>query len=114
MISNLVDSVFVIGASKQGSSVRYLKQLKSRGGELIYTEDNVIVCLVTQEDGKLQFVFNDFGNEYEHLQEIDHQERLEKVFELRSQGYSNEKIGRMLGVSEGTIRNCFKKIGESE
>lgn len=108
MIGNLVDGVFAIGSSKQGSAIRYLKQIKSRASELIYDDENVIICQLEQIEGMLQFVFKEFGNEYHHLKVVDRQERINKALELKARGLSNVKIARQLGVSEGAVRTWVK------
>lgn len=35
---------------------------------------------------------------------------LAKAIELRGQGYSNVKIGKLLGVSESTVRSRFRAM----
>jgi RecA-family ATPase len=108
MISNLVDSIFAIGASKKGNSTRYLKQIKCRSGEIVYNTDNIISCQIVQNTSKLMFEFNEFGDEHDHLQPVDKEELKNKAKALKAQGMNNVQIGNLLNVTEGTIRNWVK------
>ncbi len=110
MISNLVDSIFAIGASKQDSAFRYIKQIKSRGSELQYHSENVILCQITNYPHKLEFRFLKFDDEFEHLMSYDRNEHMNKLREMVSQGKSNVEIGKLLGKSEGSIRMWKKKL----
>lgn len=109
MISNLADSVFAIGSSQKDSSYRYIKQLKCRSAEMIYTSENVIVCKIDKYPNKLELKFIEYGFEQEHLKEVDKQERMTRIRRLKSEGKSNVEIGEIFGVVEGTIRNWLKE-----
>jgi RecA-family ATPase len=105
MISNLVDSVCAIG----DSSIRYIKHIKCRSSEMLYDSENVLVCQIQKEQSKLEFKFNEFGYEYEHLKEIDKQTRLAEVKKLKTEGKNNVEIGRLFGVTEGAVRAWLKE-----
>jgi RecA-family ATPase len=109
MISNLVDSIFTIGASRKEKSMRYIKHIKSRSSEIIHDSENVIVCNIIKDDSKLEFNLLGLGFEQEHLKEIDKQERLLEVKRLKSQGKTNVEIGQQFGVTEGAIRAWLKE-----
>lgn len=109
MISNLVDSVFAIGASQKDSSIRYIKHIKCRSSEMLYDSENVLVCQIQKEKSKLEFKFIEFGIEQEHLKEIDKQIRIEQAKQMKKQGFSNVKIGEQFGVVEGTVRKWLKE-----
>ena len=109
MISNLVDSVFAIGTSQKDSSIRYIKHIKCRSSEMLYDSENILVCQIQKEQSKLEFKFNEFGYEYEHLKEIDKQTRLAEVRKLKTEGKNNVEIGRLFGVTEGAVRAWLKE-----
>lgn len=109
MISNLVDSVFAIGSSQKDSSWRYIKQLKCRSAEMIYTSENVIVCRIDKCPSKLEMNFIEFGYEQDHLKEIDKLSRYNEVKRLKSEGKSNVDIGKLYGVTEGAVRSWLKE-----
>lgn len=109
MISNLVDSVFAIGSSQKDSTYRYIKQLKCRSAEMLYTSENVIVCKIDKYPNKLELKIIGYGFEQEHLKEIDKQARLELVKQYKANGMSNVKIAEMYGVTEGAVRIWLKE-----
>lgn len=113
MLMNFCDSCFAIGESFQENGLRYLKQIKQRNTENIYSSHNVIICKLENPSNFLQFSFIGFENELDHLKyqdsRIETNERNNKVFELSNQGISNVKIAKTLGCTEGTIRNILKK-----
>lgn len=109
MISNLVDSVFAIGSSQKDSSYRYIKQLKCRSAEMLFTSENVIVCKIDKYPNKLELKLIGFGFEQEHLKEVDKQERLIRIKQLKSEGKSNVEIGDLYGVTEGAVRAWLKE-----
>jgi len=110
MKSNFADEIFAIGASKKGSNVRYIKQLKCRDRERIYDENNVLEMILTKEDGFLSFKENGTCPEVDHLTNVDYRgsEQKEAAAALRAEGKSNVEIARILGKSEGAIRKWFK------
>lgn len=67
MKSNFADSVFTIGRSAYDKNIRYIKQLKVRNGELIYDEENVLVCELTTRSGFLGFSEIGYQNERDLL-----------------------------------------------
>lgn len=112
MKSNFADSVFTIGKSAFDKSLRYIKQLKVRSGELIYDEENVLLCELTTNQGYLGFKQLGFRKEKELLKQKEtagfHQ-TIEQVLNLKSQGYSNVQISKQLHCSEAAVRKWLKK-----
>lgn len=112
MKSNFADSVFTIGKSAFDKSLRYIKQLKVRSGELIYDEENVRLCELTTNQGYLGFKQLGFRKEKELLKQKEtagfHQ-TIEQVLNLKSQGYSNVHISKQLHCSEAAVRKWLKK-----
>jgi hypothetical protein len=66
ILSNAADSIFAIGRSGRDSGERFIKQVKSRTGEVVYDEENVPVFRLKKIDGKfLGFEFIEWGEESE-------------------------------------------------
>jgi KaiC/GvpD/RAD55 family RecA-like ATPase len=112
MKSNFADSVFTIGRSAFDKSLRYIKQLKVRSGELIYDEENVLLCELSTNEGYLGFNQLGFRQEKELLRQREtsgYDENIEQVLELKSKGYSNVQIGKQLQFSESVVRKWLKR-----
>ncbi len=63
MLMNFCDSSFSVGESSIDKSLRYLKQIKQRNTEQIYSEENVCVFQISKPSNFLQFEFLNFGTE---------------------------------------------------
>lgn len=115
-ISNFVDSVFAIGASNQGESYRYLKQLKARNSEIIYGYSNVAICEVKKTD-MIRFEFRGFALEEDHLvQQVRSRNREPKPLDLeiidmisRHPDFSNEKIAKLLETNRMKVKRVRDK-----
>lgn len=99
-ISNFVTSVIAIGESKQDKFRRYIKHLKRRKGEKIFTEDNVAECTVCKEGPDLRWEFTGLGRERSHLNIADTPEN-DQVFidfclESHVKGVSYRSISEQL------------------
>jgi DNA-binding CsgD family transcriptional regulator len=115
MLINFCDSAFALGESQQGRSLRYLKQIKARNTEVVYDEDNVCICQIVKHGNKLMMEKLGYGPEEAHLRRLSEEEQLSKASQakqMKEEGQSNMEIARMLGVSEGSIRNWLKKEEE--
>ena len=66
-IANFADSIFAIGKSIIDDNIRYIKQIKSRSGEIIYGASNVQAYYIDHQDGLLRFIHIGEGSEREHL-----------------------------------------------
>lgn len=112
MKSNFADSVFTIGRSAYDKNIRYIKQLKVRSGELVYDEENVLVCELTTRSGFLGFSEIGYQHERDLLKAQDsssYEDKIQEVLQLKSRGMSNVQIARHIGRSEGTVRNWLEK-----
>ncbi|WFB65007.1 AAA family ATPase [Sphingobacterium sp. WM] len=112
MKSNFADSVFTIGRSAYDKNIRYIKQLKVRSGELVYDEENVLVCELTTRSGFLGLSEIGYQNERDLLkaqESSSYEDKIQEVLQLKSRGMSNVQIARQIGRSEGTIRNWLEK-----
>ncbi len=113
MLMNFCDSSFAIGNSFQQNGLRYLKQIKQRNTEHIYDSNNVVLCNIEKKHNFLEFNFQGFDNEHDHLKVYNtnnSDDRLNTIHELKNQGLSNVKIGEKLKISEGTVRNLIKNV----
>lgn len=77
MLMNFCDSSFSVGESSIDKSLRYLKQIKQRNTEQIYSEENVCVFQISKPSNFLQFEFLNFGTEREHLKQVTEDEMSE-------------------------------------
>lgn len=114
MLMNFCDSCFAIGGSQQDSSLRYIKQIKQRNTEHLYHTENVIVCSLEKTSNFLEFSFEDFDSEKNHLSSNDFNnsnERNEQIALLVSEGLPNTHIASRLNISEGAVRKRRKKLG---
>lgn len=110
-LANFCDSSFAIGRSLNDNKMLYLKQIKVREGEFVYTKDNVLLCHIEKRDAFLEFVEDGFCNEEELLKSFergDKQSIKSQAYILHQEGLSNRRIARELSVSEGSIRNWLK------
>ncbi|RLD86128.1 MAG: LuxR family transcriptional regulator [Bacteroidetes bacterium] len=103
MLINFCDSAFAIGESTQGSSIRYLKQIKVRNTSINYDKDNVIVFSIEKSSHFLKFEFMGFGAEYEHLKHISSEakEKLDnEIVELKKEKphLNNSELAKRLGT----------------
>lgn len=111
MLINFCDSAFTIGESYSDTSLRYLKQIKSRNTEIIYDAENVINCQIEKPTNFLQFAFLNYGSESEHLKPNTPKEKekiIERVKELSLQGKKQRAISRELGISVGSVNKYLK------
>jgi RecA-family ATPase len=109
MLINFCDSCFAIGESIQKNGLRYIKQIKQRNTELIYDTENVIICTIKKQSNFLEFIFDSYDDEMEHLKPRNNSEQVSEIIRLKNQGLSNVEVGIQLGISEGTVRNKIKK-----
>ncbi|MBQ8602851.1 MAG: AAA family ATPase [Bacteroides sp.] len=116
-LMNFIDSAFAIGKSLVETDVKYIKQLKFRFGDFIYDEDNVLLCRIVKEDNFPHFiecgyaVEKDLLNTKKSIANDGKRELMQAAYLLHTQGMSNRKIGREMGVSDKTIG---KWIGQFE
>lgn len=115
MIMNFCDSSFCIGESSQDKSTRYIKQIKARNTEFVYTADNVLVAEVEKPHNFLQFTITGVGKEAHHLQEADEVQRLLQIQEAQKlyheAGMTIRAIAEQMGISKSVIGRYIKKAG---
>jgi KaiC/GvpD/RAD55 family RecA-like ATPase len=112
-LRNLTDAVFAIGKSQKDPGMRYLKQLKPRSVELIYGEENVIVCDVTKDSNFLGLKFREYSREAEHLLSRTDEERamlVEQVQQMKGDGQSIREIAEKVGASKSTVARILSPL----
>jgi RecA-family ATPase len=112
MIGNFIDAAFAIGRSKQDSSVRYIKQVKCRDGEIVFDGDNVAVCRLEKENSFLGYTFRHYEEEYHHLRNQSDEEQdktTDRIFELHSAGKSFREIAREVGTNHMKVKRIVEK-----
>jgi hypothetical protein len=109
MLSNFADNIFAIGASHQAKDLRYLKHLKPRGTEIRFDTSNVILYRIKKADSFLQFEFEGYANERDHLvwhNEYSDGERAKLMIvakKLFVQGASQRRVALIMGISPRTV-----------
>lgn len=109
---NFFDSAFAIGKSVQDEGLRYVKQIKTRNGEIVYGTNNVIVYQIEKIDAFLQFAKVEESTEKKHLIEKTDEDVKKLENEIRSlyqQGYSCRVIEKKLGVSKSKVNRIIQK-----
>lgn len=124
MLTNFVQSVFAIGTdSSNPSTGRYVKQLKSRNGRIVWDGNHVIPYVIdkTLDPTMLRFIqpaqLHQTGmetstpiqtaRECDLLRDADNMQ-LEQIRKLHEQGMSNRKIAEKLNLSPATIGKRMK------
>ena len=108
MLSNFCDSIFAISFSAEGKCIRYIKQIKQRNTELIYGAENVVVCKLEKEHNFLQFNFQSFDDEANHLVKTSKDDIYHEIKDLKAKNMSNVSIAEKLNMSEGNVRKILK------
>jgi RecA-family ATPase len=114
MLSNFADNVFALGASHQAKDLRYLKHLKPRGTEIRYDASNVILYRIKKADSFLQFEFEGYASERDHLvwrYEYSDGERAKLMIvakKLYAQGASQRRVAMILGINHSTVCRYLK------
>lgn len=112
VLMNLADSAFAIGKSTQGSSRRYIKQMKERNVGKVYGEDSVLSCNLVKTGNFTHFEFLNKEPERRHLvSPLDSAEGLKRAAqELTEQGLSRREVSQILGKSPASIQNYLKSL----
>ena len=119
-LMNFIDSAFAIGKSLVETDVKYIKQLKVRYGKFTNDEDNVLLCKIVKEDNFPHFVEcgnaveKDLLNTRKSIANEGKRELMHAAYVLHTQGVSNRKIGRELGVSDKTIGKWIGQFKSSK
>ena len=130
MLTNFVQSVFAIGTdSSNPSTGRYVKQLKSRNGRIVWEGNHVIPYVIdkTLDPTMLRFIQSaqlhqtgmdtqipiQTARECDLLKDADNMQ-LEQIRKLHGQGMSNRKIAEELNLSPATVGKRLKGMDVDE
>lgn len=108
----LIDAAIAIGTSSQDPKLRYVKTVKFRSGKYPCPADHVAIYKLEKVDNYTHLVFQDYGNEADHLREKNSYTELEDMQEfvnLKHQGMSLKEIAEETGFSKTTIHRKLKK-----
>ena len=113
ILANFADSVFAIGKSAADSRVRYLKQLKVRSAEMVYSTDNVAVFQFEKPGNFLGFTFIGESTESEHLVNMTDDARsdlIARAQKLRAEGNTQREIASELKISLGAVNKYLRSV----
>jgi hypothetical protein len=112
-IGDFFDSIWAIGCSVQGKSVRYIKQLKYRNGEITYDSENVLTATIVKDDYFTQFIFGNTDWESNHLPTVDSgNDKLALALQakkLQEEGKTVRDIATILNTSSTTVFRWLQK-----
>lgn len=114
---NFFDSVFALGKSRQDDNYRYLKQLKVRSGEFVFTEENVAVFELEKcDDGSLHFIHRKYDSENSQLNSFseDDIELSREIVKLHDSGMKYREIANKLGISKSRAQRIYLKFRHKE
>lgn len=113
-IANFADSIFAIGKSIIDDNIRYIKQIKSRSGEIIYGASNVQAYYIDHQDGLLRFIHIGEGSEREHLKhEKDRRaNNHDDIKQMLANGKTTREIIAELKVSSKTISKVRASLNQ--
>lgn len=115
-LMNFTDSCFAINKSFKDESIRYIKQIKARNTEILYGDDNVIICNKVKASNILELQLMGYSRESEHLKELGQDDldfRIMEAARMKAEGMTNMQIGIEFGVSEGAVRKWLKKYNDA-
>lgn len=114
MLMNFMDSAFAINYSATGKQRRYVKQIKTRDGEMVYDKDNVIVCDIEKVGNFLGMTFLEYDGEYNHIKQLsaqDHEELDLAIIEMKRDNpdFSLRKIANDLGTNPMRVKRVIER-----
>lgn len=116
ILANFADSIFAIGKSARDPGIRYLKQIKARSTEVVYSTENVATFNFGKTDNFLGFQFTGEESEREHLRAMgdgEYAELKREAKELSAQGCSQREISKKLGISVSTVNKYVRRVSPS-
>ena len=114
-LMNFVDSAFALGQSHKNGRLRYLKQIKVRACEAIFTTQNVVTLQIEKQNNFTGFHVLDYGKEYDHLKplkEVENEIRAQKIIELKrsNPALSNRQIAREVGTNAMKVTRVLNSL----
>ena len=111
-IANSIDSCFALGKDlSRGESFRYIKQLKVRDSELVYSDDDVASFEITKPNVRLKLDFKEMVGRESSCLKINADsipERDEMIRKLNEDGLSNRRIAEMTDLSHTWVNSVVK------
>jgi predicted ATP-dependent serine protease len=109
-LANFADSVFCIGRSNQGTSIRYIKQLKARSCAMM---EEVWVCELSKSYNFLGFEFLNVDYEHKHLKpkkEADEEMKtMISTLKAENPDVSMDTMAETLGTYKMKIKRLIDK-----
>jgi hypothetical protein len=112
MLINFADSAFAIGQSHTRPVLRYLKQIKQRNNQEQYGADKVCLISLEKHLNFLQYKFEGYAPERDHLQQhhtCNREELVQQVLQLHQSGGSLRKIAKEVGVHFTTVDKILRE-----
>lgn len=104
-----VDSAFAIEQSSQDRHFRFLKHVKSRDSEPMFTAQNVGIMEISKPSNYVHFVYRGEGEEAEHLKQPEESDDVTSVvLEMRDNGESWSTIAKETGKSDKTVKKLYE------
>ena len=111
-LGRYVDSCFALGASRRGSSTRYLKSVKHRNTAGRENDAEVATLRIGKSGRFLGFDFEGYALESTHCGwnhgDLGSDEFVQAVLELAKDKLSQRQIAATLDVSAATVNRCLK------
>ena len=111
-LANFFDSIFALGRCVTDNHKRYLKQLKVRIEEPLYTSQNVYTCEIGRRDNMLQMIGCGFSTEKAMLrseEDIQADNLAAHIKELYNKGMDVKEISAETGESISKIQKIVRK-----
>ena len=118
-LANFFDSIFAIGLDKTNKPAgRYIKQIKTRTGEMLYGDNNVIVCILRKDGCFLHFAETGYAYEKKLLEEpspeaIERAKKRDEVLRLLKEGGTIREVANELSMSPKTVIK-YRRESDSE
>lgn len=114
MLINFCDSSFAIGESNQDKSIRYIKQIKVRNSDFKFDKDNVAVCSIDKPTNFLNFEFENFGCEDEHLRVFSDNDKVQlenDIVDIKANepDLSLGEIAKRLGTNKMKVKRTLDR-----
>ena len=116
LLKNFTASSFAIGESAIDTTLRYVKQIKTRFAEVVYDAENVILASIEKENNFTGFTFIGYGSERDHLKELGKKEISEldaKIVEFLQTGQSYREVAKALNVSIGKVQKAKRRYEDT-
>jgi len=117
-LMNFVDSAFALGKSHKDPALRYLKQIKVRVCEFVFTSKNVAVMRIEKPRNFTGLRVVEYCSEYEHLRplkEVEQEITVQKVLDLKrcNPEMSNRAIAEKAGTNHTQVGRILKSVEPS-